>query len=194
MSTAHPSFEEMRQKAAEMFNKELERLREEVEFLSNPDNMAPEFAVYGRLFIMDGHSTEEISYDTDKNCEVIKKYLLDKGADQKMLIALEKYKNDAYNAFNMSAWDEQLPKMNHKIEQEYEDYMGKLMDAAQLIIDSRTPSVSYLQRLLNLGYFEASHMLKELEKYGVVSSPNEETGERSVLINNLSEIKRLKNS
>lgn len=53
--------------------------------------------------------------------------------------------------------------------------------AVQLVIESRRPSISYVQRRLKIGYNRAANLLDAMEKAGVVS-PMETNGVREVLV------------
>ncbi|MDK2594427.1 recombination-associated protein RdgC [Pseudoalteromonas obscura] len=68
--------------------------------------------------------------------------------------------------------------IREKIDQGYEDCTQKSdiatpnIDAAEkIIIETKNTSISNLQRSLRIGYSNASHLLTELEKKGVVSAP-----------------------
>jgi S-DNA-T family DNA segregation ATPase FtsK/SpoIIIE len=54
--------------------------------------------------------------------------------------------------------------------------------AIQVILESRRPTVSYLQRSLGIGYNKAASIMDELEKRGVVG-PQIGTAQRQILIN-----------
>lgn len=62
-----------------------------------------------------------------------------------------------------------------------------LMEAAQLVIESRKASASLLQRRLRIGYARAARMLDMLEERGIVSAPDG-ARPRDVLVNSVSEV------
>ena len=57
-----------------------------------------------------------------------------------------------------------------------------IQKAIQVILDSRRPTVSYLQRSLGVGYNKAASIMEELEKRGVVG-PQIGSSQRQILIN-----------
>jgi S-DNA-T family DNA segregation ATPase FtsK/SpoIIIE len=53
--------------------------------------------------------------------------------------------------------------------------------AVQLVTTENRPSISYLQRRLNIGYNRAANLIEKMEQEGVVSKPNS-MGKRRVLV------------
>lgn len=55
-----------------------------------------------------------------------------------------------------------------------------LKDARELVIEDQRPTISYVQRKLQIGYNRAASLLEQLEREGVVSRPDDQ-GDRKVL-------------
>ena len=62
-----------------------------------------------------------------------------------------------------------------------------LWQAAEIIITDRKPSISYLQRKLNIGYNNAAKLMEELEKHGVVG-PQPRSGSREILLDSTQDL------
>ena len=92
-------------------------------------------------------------------------------------------------------WDElQWHEDSSKTNAESNDDSKLLMKAVQIVIESRRPSTSYIQRMLEIGYNKACHLIEAMEKYGILSQPRR-TGERRILVENIEEaIQLLSNS
>ena len=61
-----------------------------------------------------------------------------------------------------------------------------LQEAIQLVIESRRPTISFIQRQLKVGYNKASALLEAMERHGIVS-PQKDSAMRSVLVNTYKE-------
>ena len=61
-----------------------------------------------------------------------------------------------------------------------------LLEAIQLVIESRRPTISFIQRQLKVGYNKASALLEAMERHGIVS-PQKASAVRSVLVNTYKE-------
>ena len=61
-----------------------------------------------------------------------------------------------------------------------------LLEAIQLVIESRRPTISFIQRHLKVGYNKASALLEAMERHGIVS-PQQDSAMRSVLVNTYKE-------
>lgn len=59
---------------------------------------------------------------------------------------------------------------------------GLYDQAVAIVIRDRKASTSYIQRQLKIGYNRAANLIEEMEKQGVVSSPNH-SGKREILVN-----------
>jgi len=64
---------------------------------------------------------------------------------------------------------------------------NKLKQAIQLVIE-HGGSISLLQRKMKIGYFEASRLMDEMQKIGVVGPSKYGLTMRDVLIKNINEI------
>ena len=61
-----------------------------------------------------------------------------------------------------------------------------LLEAIQIVIESRRPTISNIQRQLKVGYNKASALLETMERHGIVS-PQRDSEMRSVLVNSYEE-------
>ena len=61
-----------------------------------------------------------------------------------------------------------------------------LLEAVQVVIESRRPTASFIQRQLKVGYNKASALLETMERHGIVS-PQRDSEMRSVLVNSYEE-------
>jgi S-DNA-T family DNA segregation ATPase FtsK/SpoIIIE len=52
--------------------------------------------------------------------------------------------------------------------------------AVDLVVKNNNPSISYIQRMLNISYNTAADYMEKMEATGIVSAPNQE-GKRTVL-------------
>ena len=62
-----------------------------------------------------------------------------------------------------------------------EDYDALYDEAVRIVVETRKPTISYIQRRLKIGYNRAARMIELMEKNGIVSSTLA-TGQREVLI------------
>ncbi len=63
---------------------------------------------------------------------------------------------------------------------------GMLPKAIQIVIEYRRPTISYLQRRLEIGYNRACALMDAMEKYGIVSS-QVGTEQRTILVDTFEE-------
>ena len=61
-----------------------------------------------------------------------------------------------------------------------------LLKAIQIVIERRRPSISYIQRNLEIGYNRACALMEAMERYGIVS-PLPANGNRSILVDSYEE-------
>jgi S-DNA-T family DNA segregation ATPase FtsK/SpoIIIE len=54
-------------------------------------------------------------------------------------------------------------------------------EAVRIVVETRKPTISYIQRRLKIGYNRAARIIETMEKNGIVSSALA-TGQREVLI------------
>lgn len=84
-------------------------------------------------------------------------------------------------------WDElQLQKNPYQINEEANEDSKLLLKAIQIVIESRRPTISHIQRMLGIGYNKACDIMEELEEYGIVS-PQQGNEMRSVLVDTYEE-------
>ena len=57
-----------------------------------------------------------------------------------------------------------------------------LKDAARVVLENKTASISLIQRKLSVGYCRGSEIIDMLEEEGFISAPKEESRQRDVLI------------
>jgi DNA segregation ATPase FtsK/SpoIIIE, S-DNA-T family len=68
-----------------------------------------------------------------------------------------------------------------KAEMEDGEYDALYDEAVKIVVETRKPTISYIQRRLKIGYNRAARMIETMEKNGIVSSA-QATGQREVLI------------
>ena len=68
-----------------------------------------------------------------------------------------------------------------KAEMEDGEYDALYDEAVRIVVETRKPTISYIQRRLKIGYNRAARMIETMEKNGIVSSALA-TGQREVLI------------
>lgn len=61
-----------------------------------------------------------------------------------------------------------------------------LHKAIRIVIESRRPSISYIQRMLSIGYNRACALIEAMERYGIVS-PQVGTEPRTILVDTYEE-------
>jgi len=65
--------------------------------------------------------------------------------------------------------------------EEIDDLDELFEEAKQIIIKEKRTSISYLQRRLNIGYNRAANIIEQMERMGILSTPNAK-GQREILI------------
>jgi S-DNA-T family DNA segregation ATPase FtsK/SpoIIIE len=65
--------------------------------------------------------------------------------------------------------------------EEIEDLDELFDEAKEIILNEKRTSISYLQRRLNIGYNRAANIIEQMERAGILSSPNAK-GQREILI------------
>ena len=60
--------------------------------------------------------------------------------------------------------------------------------AVEIVIRSRKPTISYVQRMLKVGYNKAATLIERMEDEGIVSAPMGSTQQRELLVNSLAEL------
>ena len=84
-------------------------------------------------------------------------------------------------------WDElQWLEDSFKTKEESNDDRKLLLKAIKVVIESRHPTISNIQRQLKLGYNKASALLEAMEEYGIVA-PQQGSEMRSVLVDTYGE-------
>ena len=61
-----------------------------------------------------------------------------------------------------------------------------LQKAIQIVIETKRPSISYIQRNLRIGYNRACVLMEAMERYGIVS-PQHDNMPRSILVDTYEE-------
>lgn len=67
------------------------------------------------------------------------------------------------------------------------DERKMLLEAVKIVIESKRPSISYIQRRLRIGYNKATMLMETMEIYGIVSTPVNDS--RRILVNSIEEAK-----
>ena len=62
-----------------------------------------------------------------------------------------------------------------------------LLEAVKIVIESKRPSISCIQRRLRIGYNKATMLMVTMEKYGIVSTPVNDS--RRILVGSIEEAK-----
>lgn len=75
---------------------------------------------------------------------------------------------------------------SYKTNAEANDDSNLLLKAIKIVIESRRPTISHIQRMLGIGYNKACDIMEELEEYGIIS-PQKDSAMRSVLVNTYKE-------
>jgi S-DNA-T family DNA segregation ATPase FtsK/SpoIIIE len=65
--------------------------------------------------------------------------------------------------------------------EEVDDLDALFDEAKEIILKEKRTSISYLQRRLNIGYNRAANIIEQLERMGILSTPNAK-GQREILI------------
>jgi len=65
--------------------------------------------------------------------------------------------------------------------EEVDDLDELFEEAKEIILKEKRTSISYLQRRLNIGYNRAANIIEQLERMGILSTPNAK-GQREILI------------
>jgi len=65
--------------------------------------------------------------------------------------------------------------------EEIDDLDELFEEAKEIILKEKRTSISYLQRRLNIGYNRAANIIEQMERMGILSSPNSK-GQREILI------------
>jgi S-DNA-T family DNA segregation ATPase FtsK/SpoIIIE len=60
--------------------------------------------------------------------------------------------------------------------------------AVELVIRTRKPTISYVQRMLKIGYNKSADLIDRMEDEGIVSAPSGSGQQRELLVNSLAEV------
>ena len=94
---------------------------------------------------------------------------------EKVVEFLKSQKEAEYDTFFMESLSEEANL------EALEDVDELFEEAKEIVLKEKRTSISYLQRRLNIGYNRAANIIEQLERAGILSSPNSK-GQREILI------------
>ena len=132
--------------------------------------------------IISGTLCETIDYDddilgvaVDKVADAIIKHLDELQEIQESTMECNKDSQKGTVAVPQYSNDELSPEVSEMLQK-----------AIKIVIESRRPLISYIQRMLGIGYNRAWTLMKAMERFGIVS-PQPDNGPRSILVDTYEE-------
>jgi S-DNA-T family DNA segregation ATPase FtsK/SpoIIIE len=99
--------------------------------------------------------------------------------DEGVVQALEASEDD-----DEAAGGSQIPISNENLSKDEQLYR----QAVELVIRTRKPTISYVQRMLKIGYNKSADLIDRMEDEGIVSAPSGSGQQRELLVNSLAEV------
>jgi S-DNA-T family DNA segregation ATPase FtsK/SpoIIIE len=101
-------------------------------------------------------------------------------ADDELKSIIDYVKSQGTPIYNEELMNE--AKEESGIEEELDEEKDELFDEALKIIkDGGSPTISYIQRRLKIGYNRSARIVEQMEKMGILSKPDDK-GKRELLI------------